>query len=389
MDMQKAAFPALVLFGLLISGPASAQTPKPGWKGKITTENGVKVVLNPAEPLYGEFAFDLKQDLAIGGDPDVEPAYFPKGAVLSVDETGTLYVADFGNLRVQLFDKNGKFIRSLGRQGQGPGEYSYASRVMFDAEGDPCVAGGRDIVVFGRDGIFKRKVGLKAFLSYFILGPGGTIVGSTQPSLGPGGPKYTLVLLGPDGVLLRTLAEERGEFSENQKAVTLHWYGGRFAFAPLAADAFVYGFNAEYRIRIADAEGRTRLVAAKDEKAQAITAKEKDETRKSGAFIWFGNSEKPEDAIVFPDHRPFFSNILTDRAGRFYVVKSGTIFEKDAPRPVDVFSKEGFYLYRMTWPFVPAEVRDGSLYQVREDKETGEYQIVRFRIANWAAMRKD
>jgi hypothetical protein len=47
---------------------AAGQTAKPVWKGTITTENGVKVVKNPAEPLYGTFAFELEVDLKIGAE---------------------------------------------------------------------------------------------------------------------------------------------------------------------------------------------------------------------------------------------------------------------------------------------------------------------------------
>jgi hypothetical protein len=39
---------------------------QPTWKGKIVTENGVKVVKNPTEPLYGELILQLEQDLSIG-----------------------------------------------------------------------------------------------------------------------------------------------------------------------------------------------------------------------------------------------------------------------------------------------------------------------------------
>jgi hypothetical protein len=137
--------------GLLVSRIESkALDAKPQWKGKIETENGVKVVRNPAEPLYREFVFDLEEDLAIGGDPTKESAYFPRGGVLSVDNEGNLYIADFGNGRVQMFDKNGKFVRQIGRKGQGPGEYSFPSRVLFDPEGNPCVWSSRGLICFGK-----------------------------------------------------------------------------------------------------------------------------------------------------------------------------------------------------------------------------------------------
>jgi hypothetical protein len=375
---------SLFLINLVLFAPAQSQ--KSLWKGKIETENGVKVIRNPSEPLYGEFAFDLEKELVLGGDPAREESYFPRGAVLSVDREGNLYIADFGNRRVQMFDKTGAFVRQLGRQGQGPGEYARPSRVLFDKKGNPCVWGSPELIFYDEEGVYQKKVILKTFLSTLILGPQDTIIGTTQPGFGPGGPKYSIVQLNADGTPLRMIAEFRGEFSENQKAITFHWYSNRLAFSPLTTDLFCYGLSEEYRIYVADAEGRTLSIITKDEKPQSISGKEKDETKKSGTYMWVG-AGKREDSVVFPGHRPFFGSFLNDDAGRLYVVKSKSILDKDKPGQIDVFSKDSIYLYRMTWNFVPATIKNGFLYDVHTDKETGEITIVRRKIKNWDAMK--
>ncbi|MGA2586916.1 MAG: hypothetical protein ABSF88_07845 [Candidatus Aminicenantales bacterium] len=150
---------------------------------------------------------------------------------------------------------------------------------------------------------------------------------------------------------------------------------------------FCYGLSDEYRICVADAEGRTAYIIAKDEKPQSISGKEKDLTKKDGIFVWMGTSEKPLDAVIFPDHRPFFGNIMSDDAGRLYVVRSWSILDKDAPRHIDVFSKDGIFLYRMPWNFIPSAIKNGFLYEIHTDEETGEITIVRHKVKNWDAMK--
>jgi hypothetical protein len=44
--------------------PAVSHGQKPAWKGKIETGNGIKIMKNPKEPLYGEIVFDLDEDLS-------------------------------------------------------------------------------------------------------------------------------------------------------------------------------------------------------------------------------------------------------------------------------------------------------------------------------------
>ena len=384
--MRKLALILVVAFcfgaGLLLT----AQAGKSAWKGTVSTEDGIKVVKNPSDPLYGEFVFAFKEDLRLGGDPDKEASYFPKGAMLSVDGAGNLYVTDWGNRRVQMFDKGGAFVRTIGRQGQGPGEYMSAGYVHIEADGNVWVEGGPQWVVFSKDGLFLKNVVVSKFMRQKMLGPGGSFIGTTQPSAAQGDPKHELVKVESDGKTFRTIAEFRGELSQAKRAISYHSYSNSIAFAPVGPDAFVYGFTDEYKLYVADFEGRTTLVIIKDEKPQSISGSEKDETRKNGVWAVTG-SNNPEEGIFFPDHRPYFSRLMADDAGRIYVFRSNSILEKDAPICVDVFSREGVYLYRMTWASWPAAIRSGFFYEVREDPETSEYLVIRQKITNWEAMK--
>ena len=364
----------------------AAQAGKPAWKGTLATENGVKVVNNPAEPLYGEFVFELKEELRLGGDPAREVSYFPKGAMLSVDGAGNLYVTDWGNRRVQMFDKGGAFVRTIGRQGQGPGEYMSAGYVHIEADGNIWVEGGPQWVVFSKDGLFLKNVVVTKFMRQKMLGPGGSFIGTTQPSAAQGDPKHELIRVESDGKTFRTIAEFRGELSQAKRAISYHSYSNSIDFAPVGPDAFVYGFTDEYKLYLADFEGRTTLVIIKDEKPQSISGSEKDETRKNGVWAVTG-SNNPEEGIFFPDHRPYFGRLMADDAGRIYVFRSKSILDKDVPIRVDVFSREGIYLYRMTWASWPAAIRGGFFYEVREDPETSEYLVIRQKITNWEAMK--
>jgi hypothetical protein len=54
---------------------------------------------------------------------------------------GDLYVSDgYGNDRVVVFDKNGKFVRAWGKLGTGPGEFSQPHSIALDSRGRVYVA---------------------------------------------------------------------------------------------------------------------------------------------------------------------------------------------------------------------------------------------------------
>jgi hypothetical protein len=43
--------------------------------------------------------------------------------------------------------------------------------------------------------------------------------------------------------------------------------------------------------------------------------------------------------------------------------------------------------HKMVWPRIPAVIRGGAFYDVRQDEETGETTVVRSRIRNWDKMK--
>ncbi|MDH4198575.1 MAG: hypothetical protein OEW05_14265 [Candidatus Aminicenantes bacterium] len=195
-----------------------------------------------------------------------------------------------------------------------------------------------------------------------------------------------MIKVDPEGKTSKTIAEFRDELSQAKRAISFHYYSNRICFTPVSADSFVYGFSDEYKIYFADADGKPTLVMTKTEKPQAISAKEKEETRANGIYAVVG-SNNLDEGVFFPDHRPFFSRLMADDLGRIYVIRINSILEKDGPIRVDVFSGEGIYLYRMTWTSRPAAIRAGFFYEVRQDPETSEYLVIRHKIANWAALK--
>jgi len=372
---------------------AFSQGQKAAWKGKIETENGVKVVKNPTEPVFGEFAFQLQEDLSIGGNPNNDNYYFPKGASLSVDDQGNLYVTDMGNVRIQKYDKTGKYVQSIGRKGQGPGEFQFPGAIRFDGEGNICLIDlpTRALKVFGQDGAYKKSVALRTFLQpNFYVSKEGFVFGLEVNYMAQDGPRLAVVKVSPDGQTTETIAQFQGELKANQPAYALHQYTNGPVLCGLSPSAFCYGFSAEYKIVLADATGKTVLVIEKDAKPQSITSDEKEFLLKKSGGVMGGIArakiEKIEDAAVFPAHRPYFSRILADEVGRIYVARRPSVLDTSKIQEFDVFSKEGISLCKIKLPFMPEVIKAGSVYEIRRDEE-GETRIIRQTIKNWEQLK--
>jgi hypothetical protein len=102
----------------------------------VEVADGVETATNAGGPLFEGSLFTLHERLTLAQDPsDVESLlYQPSDFARAGD--GNLYVADSGNHRIAVFDSAGGYQRSLGRAGQGPGEFEGELQLVppFDRE---------------------------------------------------------------------------------------------------------------------------------------------------------------------------------------------------------------------------------------------------------------
>ena len=82
------------------------------------------------------------------------PGEFAKPTGVAVDKEGNLFVADTLNNRIEIFDADGNFISTFGKNGDGPGYFARPKGVAIDSDGHVWVADGVQdrVQVFTKDG---------------------------------------------------------------------------------------------------------------------------------------------------------------------------------------------------------------------------------------------
>jgi hypothetical protein len=129
---------------------------------KIETVNGVRIVHNVKGGTWGAKPQVSLKLVRTYGDYDIEDEHLafnlPSDALL--DRAGNLYVLDSSNRRIQKFGPDGKYLATIGRKGQGPGEFNYPNSFDFGADGNLYVleTGRRIVHVFSPDGKELKSV---------------------------------------------------------------------------------------------------------------------------------------------------------------------------------------------------------------------------------------
>jgi len=113
-------------------------------------------------------AWTLEPRYTLGGrETGAESFYQVYAGVVGADARGNLHVLDGGAHRIVVFDSTGAFVRQMGGEGGGPGEFSRALAFSVSADGTAGVfdLGKRSIVRFRPDGAIVDGCGRRSTTS--------------------------------------------------------------------------------------------------------------------------------------------------------------------------------------------------------------------------------
>jgi hypothetical protein len=383
-----------VLIAIACAFLSSCSSQEQEWEAVRKTVNGVLVVRNPEEPRFGQLNPELEENLSIGDDRDERFQIFQAHSI-ALDSGENLYVLDAGNCRVQKFDRNGGYVNTIGRKGQGPGEFVNPSALYIDGHDNLYVSEGRKMHVFDRSGELRKSHVLENNIRDFFVDEDGHIITFCMIT-DDGGSKKIIVKLDMEGKIIQTFVEY-GDVeavqneTEGRGVMTFkayHQYNYWPYLQPVNTERFVYAYPSDYRLILANSEGKQLLMIEKDEAPSPITREEKDFImsgieRRAGQRQIKLTEDVLEAACQFPSHRPFFHLILVDDAGRIYVRSARSVLDRSSGASFDIFDEQGYYLYRMDLPFSPEIIHKGNLYDVSTSEETGYVRIKRYAVKGW------
>jgi hypothetical protein len=263
--------------------------------------------------------------------------------VIDFDANNNMYILDSFESTISVFDKNGRFVRSFGGAGQGPGEFSSPSMLFIKDEEIYVLQGfGFDFKIVNLEGEFlaTKRVGLENPLRYYASGK--------DIYLFSGKVDRTFTKL---EFILRRL--EGGRFDKDKVLLTCNYSPGlngpnydfiwpNWLYVDDSGEFYFPEDNLnEYSIIKYTRDGKPELIFGRKYDVREYTKKARDR------FYSIFGRQIETGMMKFPQSPPVVRKMFQDQKKNIWVVSGETSEDNEDPdfdNTIDVFSGKGEWL---------------------------------------------
>jgi len=365
-----------VLWALLLALLAFAESPAQ----KIRMVDGVTVVSNGKKPVAVKgqpSKITLVEELTVGGGGGNPDESLSQVSYFVVDREERVLALDFKEQKIKVYDKTGKFLRLIGKPGQGPGELGMASGIQLMADGTIVIedATNRRLALFKPSGEFIKNISMTGMLGLVnvLLDSKGNAIGR-EMGLTEGNAKMFFEVKKFDSNLKPLFTLDKIEVplpipGSGAKMNVMDMISG-YQVDP--AGNIYYGRNVDYEIKIYSPEGKHFRTIQKDYDRVKITQEDIDEMLERVPNTLPGVNIK--EMLSFPEYFSPYQSFFLDDQGRLYV-RTFTKGKAKREYVVDVFDPEGRFIAQFVTKSDLRLWKDGKAYGIEETDEG--YQMIK------------
>jgi hypothetical protein len=366
------------------------------------------------------------QVFAVGRENGAAHETFGIVAGVAFDASDNLYVLDRQASRVMVYDRTGRFIRQIGKEGEGPGELMVPLALTVGGDGTVIVSdlGRRGYSLFRPDGAFIRNVVVEDYMPGFSGGigwhPRGGVVAAYREPPRPGSGVQTQnampLLLQPlaGGAptrlynipqALRIEQQSSGPGQVQMRSTPPPIFSPSVLFGVIPNGQTALSFTSGYTVRIVDATGttvrylqrpvRTRLTTEADREKGRENTREAMMNGRNAIRVQIGGGggggrpepnrqeiERRVAELQFADTIPALRGLRVAPSGKLWIERTGPVVGE--PGPIDLVTPEGQYLGTITGTTLPDAIsRSGLAAYIERDDNDVERIVVRTLPASW------
>jgi hypothetical protein len=341
-------------------------------------------------PVYRSGAGELVVDAVIEGEPESGDYTLFAPSELVVDGTGNIYVLEQQTQSIWKFGPNCDYLESLGRKGEGPGEFIIPREFHATADGGLIV---RDVSlhrfsVFGPDGKYRDTFGFQGIVWNFRVGLGDRIYCERRDRNRrdlSGKAVFKIELYSPDFTFVAAI--DTAEVRYNKYITEPTYTNVPLPFAPriywdvTPRGNVIVAYSENYSVKVFSPDGEPLAEFRHDAPRIKVTEEDRDRhfaglTTSRGDVVHRGVPDYIRENTEFPDYKPYIQGLTVDHEG---ILLFQTYQETGSRVYYDAFDESGEFFGRAALPGVLAHgvFRDGFVYHVHGDEDGPEVRKCR------------
>lgn len=274
------------------------------------------------EPSNPSREFEVVEEFRIDNPEDIDEFYFSSVNQIAVGNNGNIFVGDALLPTISMFDEGGTFIKTIGKEGRGPGEYLTVGGLETLSDGRIVLWDQRNSRVnyYSSDGeyISSQSFGIGHYSEkVFEIGLDDNFFfkkGVFDPEKREI-KEMTWIEYSQSGEVLDTLYIPREAWADKKTYVVFSNSGNEYPFTETNVTAvhpsgfLVTGYNAEYIIKRLNAD-LSEVFYERDIEKEEVKQEEIPQWEK------FNRGYGVQNTI--PDSKPYFKSIKIDAEGRVW-----------------------------------------------------------------------